>query len=190
MIGDNAKGVIANARKMTWPTRMMVDITGSPLIFMDSPVTNINMVATYGTYHLVYNTTTRNGEQNLKRFAIVYDFGKQYLKCSNFQELERQAVTNDLARFFLKYTNICEEMFAIACQNESMHIPVCFDVIKYNHEIREKLGITEMNDYAMVFNPFKPTHGSRWDVDTDNNIYYKDLDRPDIKIYKDKKVDK
>ena len=182
MIGDNAKGVIANARRMTWPTRMMVSLSGSAYEFMDSPVTNPDIVATYGTYHLVYNTKTRNGEDNVKRFALVFDFGKQYLKCRNFQELERQAVTNDLARFFLKYTNVCDEMFTIAMHNESMHIPVTFNVVKYNQDIRKQIGVEDPEQYAMVFNPFKPTHGSRWKVDENDKIYYTDLDRPDIII--------
>lgn len=176
MIGDKARGVIANARNMTWPMRMIVDITGSPLIFMSSPDTNPNLIATFGTYHLVYNTTTRNGNENVKRFAIVFDFGRRFLKCSNFQELERQAVTNDLARFFLKYTNLCDEMFEIACQNEGMHIPVTFDVVKYNRDIREKLGVENGHNYEMIFNPFKPKWNSRWDVDENNNIYYKELE--------------
>ena len=182
MIGDNVKGVIANARRMTWPTRMMVSLTGSAYEFMDTPDTNPYIVSTYGTYHLVYNTKTRNGEDNVKRFALVFDFGKQYLKCSNFDELERQADTNDLARFFLKYTNICPDIFRIAMQNESMHIPVCLDVVKYNKDIRKQLGIEDLEEYAMVFNPFKPTHGSRWKVDEREKIYYTDLDRPDIRI--------
>lgn len=177
MIGDKAREVIANARSMTWPIRMIVDITGTPLTFMDSPSTNPNLVATFGTYHLVYNTTTRNGNENLKRFAVVYDFGRRFLKCRNFQELERQAVTNDLARFFLKYTNLCDEMFEIACQNEGMHIPVTFDVIKYNKDIREKLNVESGHNYEMVFNPFKPKWNSRWDVDENNNIYYKELEQ-------------
>lgn len=177
MIGDKAREVIANARGMTWPIRMIVDITGTPLTFMDSPSTNPNLVATFGTYHLVYNTTTRNGNENLKRFAVVYDFGRRFLKCRNFQELERQAVTNDLARFFLKYTNLCDEMFEIAVQNEGMHIPVTFDVIKYNKDIREKLNVENGHNYEMVFNPFKPKWNSRWDVDENNNIYYKELEQ-------------
>ena len=182
MIGDKAKGVIANARNMTWPIRMMVNITGSPLKFTESPSTNPFLVATFGTYHLVYNTKTRNGEDNVKRFSLVYDFGRRFLKCSNFQELERQAVTNDLARFFLKYTNICPDIFRIAVQNESMHIPVTFDVVKYNNDIREQLGIEDPEEYAMVFNSFKPTCGSRWKVDDEEKLYYTDLDRPDIVI--------
>ena len=182
MIGDKARGVIANARRMTWPTRMMISLTGSAYEFMDTPVTNPDIVATYGTYHLVYNTKTRNGEDNVKRFALVFDFGKQYLKCSNFAELKTQAVTNDIARFFLKYTNVCEEMFTIAFFNEGMHIPVTFDVVKYNQDIRKQLQVEDCNEYAMVFNPFKPTHGSRWRVDENDKIYYMDLNKPDIII--------
>lgn len=184
MIGDRTREVIANARGMTWPMRMIVDITGSPLTFMSSPSTNPFLVATFGTYHLVYSTKTRNGEDNVKRFSLVFDFGRKFLKCSNFQELERQAVTNDLARFFLKYTNICEEMFKIAMQNEKMHIPVTFDVVKYNRDIRKQIGVEDPEEYAMIFNPFKPTHGSRWNVDEENNIYYMDLDRPEVRIQK------
>ncbi len=176
MIGDRAREVIANARNMNWPTRMMVSLTGSPLKFMETPDTNPNIIATFGTYHLVYNTNTRTGKENVKRFSLVFDFGRKFLKCSNFQELERQAVTNDLARFFLKYTNICNEVFEIACQNEGMHIPVTFDVVKYNQDIREKLGVENGHNYAMIFNPFKPTWGSRWDVDEKDNIYYKVLE--------------
>lgn len=184
MIGDKTREVIANARGMTWPTRMIIDITGSPLDFMASPSTNPFLIATFGTYHLVYNTKTRNGEDNVKRFNLVFDFGRKFVKCSNFQELERQAVTNDLARFFLKYTNLCDEMFTIAMQNEGMHIPVTFDIVKYNNDIRAKLGIENLKEYAMVFNPFKPTYGSRWKVDENDNIYYTDLDKPEVKIQK------
>ena len=176
MIGDKAREVIANARGMTWPTRMMVSLTGSPLQFMDSPSTNPDIIATFGTYHLVYNTITRTGAENVKKFCLVFDFGRKFLKCGSFQELERQAVTNDLVKFFLKYTNICNDIFEMACQNEGMHIPVTLDVVKYNKDIRNKLGVENGHNYAMVFNPFKPKWNSRWDVDGDNNIYYKELE--------------
>lgn len=184
MIGDKTREVIANARGMTWPMRMIINITGSPLNFMESPSTNPFLVATFGTYHLVYSTKTRSGEDNVKRFSLVFDFGRKFLKCSNFQELERQAVTNDLARFFLKYTNICPEMFTIAMQNEKMHVPVVFDIVKYNNDIRKQIGAEDLKEYAMIFNPFKPTYGSRWNVDEDDNIYYTDLDRPEVRIQK------
>lgn len=176
MIGDKAREVIANARGMTWPTRMVLDITGSPLKFMDSPSTNPNLITTFGTYHLVFNTMTRTGAENVKKFCLVFDFGRKFMKCGNFQELERQAVTNDLARFFLKYTNLCDEMFTIAVHNEGMHIPVTFDIVKYNNDIRKQLGVEDYHEYAMVFNPFKPKKTSRWDVDEDNNIYYKEIE--------------
>lgn len=182
MIGDKTREVIANAQGMTWPMRMIVDITGNPLDFMASPSTNPFLVATFGTYHLVYSTKTRNGEDNVKRFSLVFDFGRKFLKCRNFQELERQAVTNDLARFFIKYTNICDEMFTIAMQNEKMHIPVAFDIVKYNNDIRAKLGVVDLKEYAMVFNPFKPTVGSRWGIDNEGDLCCTDLDRPEVKI--------
>ena len=182
MIGDKTREVIANARGMTWPIRMMISLTGSPLTFMESPSTNPFLVATFGTYHLVYNTKTRNGEDNLKRFSLVYDFGRRFLKCSNYEELQRQAVTNDLARFFIKYTNICPDMFTIAMQNESMHIPVTFDVVKYNRDIRKQIGVEDPEEYAMVFNPFKPTFGSRWKADNEGELCYTDLDRPEVMI--------
>lgn len=177
MIGDKAREVIANARGMTWPMRMILDITGSPLTFMDSPSTNPNLIATFGTYHLVFSTNTRTGNENVKKFSLVYDFGRRFLKCNNYQELERQAVTNDLVRFFLKYTNLCDEMFTIAVHNEGMHIPVTFDIVKYNNDIRKKLGVEDYHEYAMVFNPFKPKKTSRWDVDENDNIYYKEIDK-------------
>ena len=186
MIGDRIKQVIANARGMTWPMRMIVSLSGTPLIFMDTPQSNLDLVATFGNYHLMYANKTRNGEDNVKKFSLVFDFGRKFLKCSNFTELKTQAVTNDIARFFLKYTNICDEMFAIASQNEKMHIPVTFDIVKYNQDIRKQLGVEDYNKYVMLLNPFKPTHGSRWDVDTvSGNLYYKDLDRPELRIDKE-----
>ena len=57
-----------------------------------------------------------------------------------------------------------------------MHIPVTFDVVKYNKDIREKLGVENGHNYEMIFNPFKPKWNSRWDVDENNQIYYKELE--------------
>ena len=176
MIGDRAREVIANARNFTWPTRMIVNLKGKPLKFMDSPDTNPDVVSTYGNYYLVYRRKTRNGNDNVKRFAIIFDFGNKFLKFSNYNELKLQAETNDIAKFALTYTNLRKEMFNIAVQNESMRIPVSLDVVKYNRDIRKQLGNESYAKYEMVFNPFKPKWNSTWDVNENNEIYYKEID--------------
>lgn len=175
MIGDRAREVIANARNFTWPTRMMINLKGKPLKFMDSPDTNPDVVSTYGNYHFVYRRKTRNGNDNVKCFAIIFDFGNKFLKFANYNELKLQAETNELAKFVLTYTTLRADMFSIAVQNESMRLPVSLDVVKYNRDIRKQLGNESYSKYEMVFNPFKPKLNSRWNVNENDEIFYEEI---------------
>lgn len=176
MIGDNGKGVIALARSMNYPTRMFISLTGSCLEFGTAPDINCDIICTNGLYHLVYNTRTRNNEINAKKFCLVYDFGRKFTKFETWKELEAQAQTNDYVRFFLKYTNLHPHMLTIARQNEGMHIPVSFDIIKYDNEIRTREGWAP-KEWHMMYNPFRDSQTAWYGVDESGKIYKYDIDK-------------
>lgn len=161
MIGDNARGLIASARKMAFPTRMNLNINAEPLKLGETPDLNPNVISTYGQYHLTYNVYARTGELNKKRFAIVVDFGKGYFKFGNWVELYNQQFTNDYIKFILKYTNINKDFMQIAVENEGMHIPLTFDVLKFDADVRKKAGITDKTKRIRCFNPFVADNGLR-----------------------------
>ena len=180
MIGANAIKFIADARELTKPTRMMVSLSCTPPEFGACPETNADLVSTYGAYSISYRFHRRNGklyEEQPKKFSIRIDFGLGYIKCKSYYDLCEQSKTNDHAKFILEMTNISEDMFEIAYQNEGMQIPFCFDVIKYNNIIRKKLGIEDETKYAMVFNPFKPFMGAVWKDNEDGSSSFYDKRR-------------
>ncbi len=169
MIGDNAKGVIANSYRLSNPTRVVLNINCLPLNLGESPETNPNLISTTGLYNITYRKLTLTGEQNKKRFCLRYDFGRGFVKFSNYRELLEYAKTNEHVRFLLKYTNIQEHMLELALQNEGMQIPVGFDMCKYDLELREKLGIKDKSEYHMFYNPYKPNFVTT--VDEAEEIY-------------------
>ena len=175
MIGDNAKELIAKARRLNYPTRMFISLTSSCLVPGTGPDNNPDIICTNGLYHLVYNTRTRNNEYNKKKFCIVYDFGQQFTKFDSWNELKAQAETNDYVRFFLKYTNIDPHMLTLARHNEGMHLPVVFDIIKYDKEIRTREGIGPQ-EFFMEFNPFRETKTTWYEV-KDGKIHKYDIDK-------------
>lgn len=184
MIGDKAREIIAQARRMSYPTRLMININVKPLEFMEGPDTNPDIISTHGTYHLVFNTRTRNGEVNVKKFNLVFDFGRGFVKCSNYYELKKQAETNEHVRFLLKYTNLCPRLFTIAKLNEGMQIPVCLDIAKIDDEIRASVGNTNKEEYIMSYNSFKPTETTWWKEENGRLKMY-DLERPDFCMFKE-----
>lgn len=170
MIGKNAIGVIAGARDLARPTRMLLSLTCEPLKFCDTPENNSNLISTYGAYSISYRYN-RRGEVKMqpKKYSIRLDFGLGYIKCRSYYDLKEQAKSNDHARFILEFTNIDEKMFDIAHHNEGMQIPFCFDVVKYNDMMRAKLGVEDESEYAMVFNSFKPYMGCAWEEGPDGS---------------------
>lgn len=161
MIGDNAKGLIASARKILFPTRMFVNVKAELLKPGETPDTNPDIISTYGQYHIVYNVCTRNGEPAKKKFALVTDFGQGYIKFANWVDFHNQQYTNEFVKFILKYTNMSKQLVNIAVQNEGMHIPIQFDVIKYDADVRAKAGIEDKTRRIRSFNPFVGENGIR-----------------------------
>lgn len=169
MIGDNARGVIANVRKLNYPTRMLISLKAEKLRFDELPNENPDLVYTTGLYYLKFTRLTRNGELNFKKFMIRLDFGNEFIKCSNYDDLVNQTTYNDIAKFLVTYTNLCPQMFKIAVQNEGMQIPISFDVLKYDAELRTKWGVKN-DEYAMIYNPYKPVKGFNWYNTEDDKI--------------------
>lgn len=175
MIGDKQKELIAYARRLNYPTRMFISLTGSCLKEGAGPDTDSDIVTTNGQYHLVYNTRNRLNELNKRKFCIVYDFGKGYFKFYSWDDLEEQANSNEHVRFFLKYTNLQPHMLSIARQNEGMHFPIALDIMKYDTEIRKREGWGP-KDYHMIYNPFKETKTTWYEV-KDGKIEKYDINR-------------
>lgn len=169
MIGDNAREVIANARLLSNPTRMLVNINPQLLKLCETPETNPDLVYTTGLYNLTYRKITHTGAINRKKFCLRYDFGKGYVKFESFRELKEQAKTNEHVRFLLEYTNLQPYMLAIALCNESMQIPVCFDICKYDKKIRKDLSVENENEYLMLYNPYRPQY--KCDIEEATRIY-------------------
>lgn len=157
MIGDNARKIIANARLLTNPTRILLNINPQLLKLGETPETNPDLVYTTGLYNLTYRRLTHTGALNKKRFCLRFDFGKGYVKFDCLKELEEQAKTNEHVRFLLEYTNLQPHMLNIAVCNESMQIPVCLDLCKYDKKVRKDLGIKSQTEYLMLYNPYRPT---------------------------------
>lgn len=175
MIGDNAKELIAQARRLNYPTRMYISITASCLTEGTGPDINSDIICTNGLYHLVYNTRNRNNELNTKKYCLVYDFGRGFIKFQGWDELQEFAKTNDHVKFLLKYTNLHSHMLTIARQNEGMHIPVIFDIMKYDTEIRTREG-WGLKEYHMMYNPFRETQTTWYGVE-DNKIVKYDINK-------------
>ena len=171
MLGDNAKELIAYARRLNYPTRMFISLTSSCLTEGTGPDTNSDIILTNGLYHLAFNTRTRNNEKNAKRFCLVFDFGKGFIKFESWAELEEQAKSNEHVRFLLKYTNLHPHMLTIARQNEGMHIPVTFDIIKYDTEIRTREGWGP-KEFHMMYNPFRETQTTWYGVEDGKVVKY------------------
>ena len=170
MIGDNARGLIANARLLTNPTRILVNVSGPKLLKAgDTPETNPDLVYTTGLYNLTYRRLTHTGAINKKKFCLRYDFGQGYVKFESLKELKEQAKTNEHVRFLLEYTNLQSYMLAIALCNESMQIPVVFDMCKYDKKARADLGVKDNHEYLMLYNPYRPKY--EHDVDEAIRIY-------------------
>ena len=158
MIGDRAREFITNTRLLTNPTRILVNINPQLLVAGETPETNPNLVYTTGLYSLTYRRLTHTGALNKKRFCLRFDFGKGFVKFDSLKELREQAKSNDHVRFLLEYTNLQSYMLAIALLNESMQIPVCFDMCKYDKKVRNDLGEKDTNKYLMLYNPYRPTY--------------------------------
>lgn len=169
MIGDRARGVIANARLLTNPTRILVNINPQLLKVGETPDTNPNLVYTTGLYNLTYRRLTHTGAVNKKKFCLRFDFGKGYVKFDSLKELKEQAKTNEHVRFLLEYTNLESYMLSIALLNESMQIPVCFDMCKYDKKVRNDLGEKDSHKYLMLYNPYRPNY--EHDADKAVKIY-------------------
>ena len=157
MIGDRARVAIADARLLTNPTRILLNINPQLLKLGETPETNPDLVYTTGLYNLTYRRLTHTGALNKKRFCLRFDFGKGYVKFDSLKELKEQAKTNDHVRFLLEYTNLQPHMLNIAVCNESMQIPVSLDMCKYDKKVRKDLGVKDMTEYLMLYNPYRPT---------------------------------
>lgn len=171
MIGDKQKELIACARRLNYPTRMYISLTASCLTPGIAPDTNCDIILTNGLYHLTYNTRNRNNELNTKKYCLVFDFGRGFIKFQGWDELNDFASTNDHVRFLLKYTNLHPHMLTIARQNEGMHIPVVFDIMKYDTEIRTREGWGP-KEYHMMYNSFRETQTTWYSVEDDKIIKY------------------
>ena len=158
MIGDRGKEVIANARLLTNPTRILVNLNPQLLKLGETPDMNPNLVYTTGLYNLTYRKLTHTGALNKKKFCLRYDFGKGFVKFDSYKELKEQAKTNEHVRFLLEYTNLQPYMLAIALCNEAMQIPVCFDMCKYDKKVRKDLGEKDDHKYLMLYNPYRPDY--------------------------------
>lgn len=169
MIGDNARRVIADVRLLTNPTRILLNINPQLLKLGETPETNPDLVYTTGLYNITYRRLTHTGAKNMKKFCLRYDFGKGFVKFDSLKELKEQAKTNDHVRFLLEYTNLQSHMLDIALCNESMQIPVCLDMCKYDRKVRKDLGIKSMSEYLMLYNPYRPKF--EHDIDEAIRIY-------------------
>lgn len=158
MIGDRGKEVIASARLLTNPTRILINLNPQLLKLGETPDMNPDLVSTTGLYNLTYRKLTHTGALNKKRFCLRFDFGKGYVKFDSYRELQEQAKTNEHVRFLLEYTNLQPYMLAIALCNESMQIPVVLDMCKYDKKVRADLGVTNENEYLMLYNPYRPSY--------------------------------
>lgn len=166
MIGDKARKIIANARLLTNPTRILININPQLLKLGETPETNPDLVYTTGLYNLTYRRLTHTGAVNVKKFCLRYDFGKGYVKFNSMKELKEQAQTNEHVRFLLEYTNLQSRMLDIALCNESMQIPVSFDMCKYDKKVRKDLGVKSASEYLMLYNPYRP----RFENDVDEAV--------------------
>lgn len=158
MIGDRAKEVIANARHLTNPTRILICLEPQILKLGETPATNPNLVYTTGLYSLTYRKLTHTGALNKKRFCIRFDFGKGFVKFDSMKDLIEQGNTNEHVRFLLNYTNLDEYMLSIALNNEAMQIPLCFDMCKYDKQVRKEVGVEDASKYLMLYNPYRPDY--------------------------------
>ena len=163
MIGDKGKKIISDARLLTHPTRILVNIEPQLLKLGETPDLNPNLVSTTGLYNITYRRLTHTGAINKKKFCFRFDFGKGYVKFDSYKELKEQAKTNEHVRFLLEYTNFEPYMLSIALCNESMQIPVVFDICKYDKKVRGDLGIKDEQEYLMLYNPYRPSYYTKQD---------------------------
>lgn len=178
MIGDNTKELIAYVRRLNYPTRMCISLTASCLTPGIAPDVSSDIIMTNGLYHLAYNTRNRNNELNKKKYCLVFDFGRGFVKFLGWDDLNEQAQTNDHVRFLLKYTNLHPHMLTIARQNEGMHIPVLFDIMKYDTEIRTREGWGP-KEYHMMYNSFKETQTTWYEL-KDNQVVKYDIKKESV----------
>lgn len=162
-MGDRARGIIANALELNYPTRIEINYKLIPPDFGETPDINPTMFFTTGLYCLSYKKYTHSGAVNMKRFCIKADFvNRQFIKFFSWHDLQEQAKTNDHVKFLLEYTNLNEQMLNIAAQNEDMRIPFCLDIVKYDKEVRPKTG-KKPDEYAMIYNPYKTSVKCDWE---------------------------
>lgn len=174
MIGDNAREAILNFRKITFATSASINLKGCALHTYEGPESNPDVVLTQGLYYVKYSTTTRRGEKAKIPFIVKYDFLNERMRVAGYKDLVKASETNEIAAFMIKYTNLNEEMFEIARQNEEMHIPFCLDIVKWNELMREQLGEPNKKKYAMVLNPNKPYLLNTEEAEVNNYNAYKE----------------
>ena len=169
MIGDNAKGIIAQTRNLNFPMRPLIHLKGEKLKYAELPQDNPDLVYTSGLYYLKYANATRRGDFNIRPFMIRIDFGHEVIRLNGYSDFLQQAETNDYVRYLAKYTNISRQHFYIAAQNPSMQIPFSLDIAKYDADVRAKWGANN-SKYAMIYNPYKEKEDDRWVVNEDEEF--------------------
>lgn len=161
-IGDGARGIIANVLNTSKPSRAIINCKMIKPEFGETPDTNPDLFYTSGLYHMSYRRLTCSGKVNVKRFCITADFlDRGFVKFYNWRDLVEQSKTNDHVKFILEFTNIEEGMLNIAAQNERMKIPFSLDIMKYDRIVRPQTGKKE-DEYAMIYNSFRPFFTSKW----------------------------
>ena len=170
-IGDNARELLAKAYSLERPTRLLLNSElVAPKLF-ETPDTNPSFFYTTGVYNLTFRRYTHTQNLNKKRYCLKVDFlPRGFVKFNNWEEFVEAAANSPIINFLKEYTNISEQLFNIASQNESMIIPVVINLEKYDSVVRPQLKAPK-DRYAMIYNSYKPCFGTHWSVNEKGEIY-------------------
>lgn len=156
MIGDNARKAIANSGNFKRAARLFVNTKIDRLQPGETPDVNPNIITTTGAYHLKYTNKSKYGiEEKLDHpYILKLDFPQMdWARFRNWPDFVKEAKENSILKFIKDYTNICEQTFLIAGQNPGMIVPITFDIIKFDTDVRAKYNWGKKERH-LIYNPF------------------------------------
>lgn len=142
MIGDNAKAIIANMSKNVRVSRALLINLSAEYGHEENYIKNVEGYYKTNCLYLLRYTpnefaTKTRGKPFIFRADLFDTIEKSGHRVVDFQDFCNSAKFSKFVPFFLRYTNISEELFELARNNPCCDIPLQFDILKYIKDVKE-----------------------------------------------------
>lgn len=148
MIGDKAREVLIESmsdKPLSAPARLAFSINADPEDFVKHKVQNIIYIDNERTLlkYKIFYSTNKEDKTQLKGEYIFTKSGacrqKRTFIFSDYAELKKKSKESPELKFFLKFSNLNEELLQVAKANYGATFTIVINYVKYNKEIVKKL---------------------------------------------------